>query len=201
MGRFINADGLISTGQGLLGNNMFAYCGNNAVLNCDVSGMRHCAATTVEKEFWYDRYYSCFWQEQVLLEKYNPEPIGKTDNGNVYLVEDLSDVRTDFPGDIIIKDGRNKKKMFVQIQNSALIQEEAIQRQVLSLLDEWERKNPTKWERNTDIEDMLVEWDAHNDIYNFWHNSRCLHVDIDNADKGVSYGEYWWRAIYETLFN
>ena len=28
VGRFINADGYISTGQGLTGYNMFAYCGN-----------------------------------------------------------------------------------------------------------------------------------------------------------------------------
>ena len=32
-GRFINADGYASTGQGIVGNNMFAYCGNNPV-NC-----------------------------------------------------------------------------------------------------------------------------------------------------------------------
>jgi len=31
--RFVNADGYVSTGQGVLGNNMFAYCGNNPV-NC-----------------------------------------------------------------------------------------------------------------------------------------------------------------------
>ena len=37
-GRFINADGYVSTGQGLLGNNMFAYCNNNPVLFCDPSG-------------------------------------------------------------------------------------------------------------------------------------------------------------------
>ena len=30
-GRFINADEFVSTGQGILGNNMFAYCGNNPV--------------------------------------------------------------------------------------------------------------------------------------------------------------------------
>ena len=33
IGRFFNADAFASTGQGLLGNNMFAYCGNNPV-NC-----------------------------------------------------------------------------------------------------------------------------------------------------------------------
>lgn len=38
MGRFISADDYPSTGQGLTGNNMFAYCGNNPVLRMDSSG-------------------------------------------------------------------------------------------------------------------------------------------------------------------
>ena len=37
-GRFINADGLVATGQGLTGNNMFAYCGNNPVNCADPTG-------------------------------------------------------------------------------------------------------------------------------------------------------------------
>ena len=37
-GRFINADNYPSTGQGLLGNNMFAYCGNNPVSRIDSNG-------------------------------------------------------------------------------------------------------------------------------------------------------------------
>ena len=36
--RFINADALASTGQGLLGTNMFAYCMNNPVYYADPSG-------------------------------------------------------------------------------------------------------------------------------------------------------------------
>ena len=38
VGRFINADALVSTGQGLLGNNMFAYCLNNPVNGVDPTG-------------------------------------------------------------------------------------------------------------------------------------------------------------------
>lgn len=38
MGRFINADAFTSTGQGLLGNNMFAYCGNNPIARADHAG-------------------------------------------------------------------------------------------------------------------------------------------------------------------
>ena len=38
MCRFINADSYVSTGQGVLGNNMFAYCRNNPVCRVDISG-------------------------------------------------------------------------------------------------------------------------------------------------------------------
>ena len=37
-GRFINADAYVSTGQGLLGNNMYAYCGNDPVNRVDYTG-------------------------------------------------------------------------------------------------------------------------------------------------------------------
>ena len=38
LGRFLNADSYASTGQGVLGNNMFAYCGNNCVNMHDPDG-------------------------------------------------------------------------------------------------------------------------------------------------------------------
>ena len=38
VGRFINADAYVSTGQGVLGNNMFAYCLNNPVIFIDPCG-------------------------------------------------------------------------------------------------------------------------------------------------------------------
>ncbi|MBO4309180.1 MAG: RHS repeat-associated core domain-containing protein, partial [Clostridia bacterium] len=37
-GRFINADGYVSTGTGLLGYNMYAYCNNNPVMYVDPDG-------------------------------------------------------------------------------------------------------------------------------------------------------------------
>ena len=38
VGRFLNADALLSTGQGVLGYNMYAYCGNNPVCRADSTG-------------------------------------------------------------------------------------------------------------------------------------------------------------------
>ena len=38
IGRFINADAFVSTGQGFVGNNMFAYCANNPILYKDPTG-------------------------------------------------------------------------------------------------------------------------------------------------------------------
>ena len=38
IGRWINSDGYVSTGQGVLGNNMFAYCGKNPVNRVDHTG-------------------------------------------------------------------------------------------------------------------------------------------------------------------
>ena len=45
MGRFISADNYPATGQGFVGNNMFAYCGNNPVLYYDPSGNLGVVAT------------------------------------------------------------------------------------------------------------------------------------------------------------
>ena len=47
--RFLNADAFVSTGQGELGNNMFAYCLNNPVLHSDPYG-----TNPIRKLFCYD---------------------------------------------------------------------------------------------------------------------------------------------------
>ncbi|MDE6020433.1 MAG: RHS repeat-associated core domain-containing protein, partial [Ruminococcus sp.] len=47
VGRFLNADGYISTGQGVLDYNMFAYCGNSPVNRTDSTGHSWVAALLV----------------------------------------------------------------------------------------------------------------------------------------------------------
>lgn len=50
IGRFINADGYASTGQGIIGCNMFAYCSNNPVRYCDSEGSRPMDAMNPSEE-------------------------------------------------------------------------------------------------------------------------------------------------------
>ena len=50
VGRFLNADGFVSTGQGVLGNNMFAYCNNNPVAFSDSTGTRRVGALEKYKD-------------------------------------------------------------------------------------------------------------------------------------------------------
>ena len=44
-GRFINADGYVSTGQGITGYNMYEYCNNNPVMQADYTGALSVPAT------------------------------------------------------------------------------------------------------------------------------------------------------------
>ena len=50
--RFINADTFVSTGQGMLGNNMFIYCGNNPIAYIDHTGMFGLAIMDNSYEKW-----------------------------------------------------------------------------------------------------------------------------------------------------
>ncbi len=54
IGRFINVDALIATGQGILGNNMFAYCRNNPISRKDASGTADISYTQDDETPWDD---------------------------------------------------------------------------------------------------------------------------------------------------
>lgn len=83
--RFINADGYASTGQGIVGTNMFAYCNNNPANYCDESGSYSTYCTlvadsgknshggttpslvncTIGCESFCERYMNAFYEEDV----------------------------------------------------------------------------------------------------------------------------------------
>jgi len=91
MGRFLNADVYTSTGQGLLGSNMFAYCGNNPVMRFDVCG---CAWKDIWKKVReiYNQVVSVQLQQQALdtqirLEQHKIIGDGIKGTYNTYLEE------------------------------------------------------------------------------------------------------------------
>ena len=53
IGRFINADGYVSTGQGVTGYNMFAYCLNNPINRVDYSGDSSTTFATWAASMWW----------------------------------------------------------------------------------------------------------------------------------------------------
>ncbi len=66
--RFINADGLVSTGTGVLGHNMFAYCDNNPVNYSDPTGCcgnPTCVSCNPERKAFVDKRTKKGWYDSV----------------------------------------------------------------------------------------------------------------------------------------
>ena len=72
-GRFINADAFVSTGQDVLGNNMFAYCLNNPINYTDANGFTSEPSTHADS-------CECFLcsLERLLIELAAPDDDGNT---------------------------------------------------------------------------------------------------------------------------
>ena len=47
------------------------------------------------------------------------------------------------------------------------------------------------------LDSMVVEWQAHNGVNALYDNERTRHVDFNRADEGVTYLEFWQRAMGE----
>ena len=56
LGRFLNSDSYASTGQGILGNNMFAYCQNNPIAYVDPLGTMICYTFLGDAHILSDKY-------------------------------------------------------------------------------------------------------------------------------------------------
>ena len=49
------------------------------------------------------------------------------------------------------------------------------------------------WGRTVDS--MLIEWDAHNDVYSWTRHQRVQHTDFDRQDEDTEYWDYWKRGV------
>jgi len=100
VGRFLNADAYTSTGQGILGNNMFAYCGNNPIMRSDPNGEFYapirpgkqffaCEVThtrEVRERYFVYTTYEGLWYEQLYEYVFNDDPsrVLKSDHFSFY---------------------------------------------------------------------------------------------------------------------
>lgn len=201
--RFINADGYISTGQGILGYNMFAYCGNNPVMYTDASGniRSHvvvCSMDDVGSAA--TRYSSSIGNVLVIY-------------GNSFSEDTKQWYANAYPNSIIVFDGRYcsadciKCNPNMQIYNSYTIFSEAQQREILEILVKHDEAYPSRHTWGRTVESMLIEWDMHNDHYNnfAWHVfdfifraetcKSAMHVDFDSDSEGLSKFGLYLKAL------
>ena len=175
--RFINADGYVSTGQGLAGYNMFAYCGNNPVMYRDDFGK---APFHVMVSF---RDGGCSESKSI------------SERLNLY---DSTGSRVE--GMINVKFSPNSKNPSFQIENSAYITNEYEQRLILYYIMTSSYYSQEIYGRT--LESMLVEWKAHNEYYYSDYSSiidkvfslntrnQAKSVDFDYESEGLEEHEY-----------
>jgi len=202
IGRFINADAFASTGQGIIGHNMFAYCGNNPVCRVDPTGT--CYYTT-NGNWTHDA-----WENLGgYVKQEDPGYYAGTTPSDldVYVVPEDNYILPPHSVKIVdrretnysSKTGRNDPNF--QIRDSYKITNRADQVGILSLLRAYDYFHPSvhKWNRGNDMSSLIVEWEAHNFIYKLKNNYHCQHVDLNNEDAGVWYIGFGWRAIISQL--
>ena len=180
-GRFINADGYVSTGQGMLGNNMYAYCNNNPVMFTDPTGelprwaiacivvaavvvtaavttaaviiSNHVKNSNIESDI-----------EDQLQESYTEDEAAKA-------IKDITGKNVKFYDD-------DKGQRIAQIENSFYVMsksERIYAAAVLSRTQGFERSTAS----------IAAEWRVHNVAYviSFGTSSSAMHVDIESKKE------------------
>ena len=180
IGRFINADGYTSTGQGFTGNNMFAYCGNNPILFSDYGGTRYCAAPTVGGESASDRKTSCDWQKQQVLPEKKQTPLDEWEEEGV----------------VFIPSGSGNGG---EIKNSHLITDIAEMNAYASYLM-YESEYASYFSGS--IEGFVFEWESHNIAYFYYKKNgkeekaeAAAHLNVGRTIYDDSHGAATWAML------
>jgi len=208
-GRFINADGLVSTGQGLLSNNMFTYCRNNSINLVDPTGYcSYLGSIHAPRQDCNSAYCP--------TSKYYAQCIGSfaSSTRNVYVIksnqqEYLNEITSQLKkNSVIVVDKRHfsddpNYNQNIQILNSYTISNPFYRRAIIRLVLEYNKINPVEpaWIRTEDS--LVVEWAAHNDghflapgilfITKRDVSENTAHVDFDNKDEDLTYFDYYFK--------
>ena len=202
VGRFINADGYVSTGQGVLGNNMFAYCGNNPVVRVDFGG-----------EHWYFLWLDDLW-ECITAKKNDTKetshdisllaPEKKKPESSTYSKKDVNIYVSGKGGKIESKvnvelmpnhKSGNKPNPNIKIYDSYKIRSTVDQRKILDIImsdSNFDRAVFTRTQNS-----FITEWKIHNRAYDIAFFSPYLQdrfgtVDLDENEMSIFRWDYPW---------
>ena len=219
-GRFINGDGYVSTGQGLLGSNMFAYCLNNPVLYCDLSGTRPGVRYFGNGVVGYNDTGTGRIKKSVPQPTVQPSPTAGpapqstsvptppsikpyssygNRTGSVYIV--TSDKKNEVEKimrdrDILILDERNgSSNPNMKIVQSYTIVYLGYQIEIAQAMIDYNASNPSipAWNR-TSVDSIILEWRLHNFAYDMhYKRDHSADADIDNEDNGKQLWDYIGR--------
>ncbi len=190
VGRFINADGYASTGQGVLGSNMFIYCNNNPVMYKDPSGQFLISALVVGAAvvgmaflFTADSHQTVESHQQqqrkAAEQKYNQNTVnvytpssGKAEKGKVNVLIDKNN-----------KNSAGQSDPNIHIENSYQITDSYEMEAILNVVIASPEYDSNVFPRT--INSYIREWKGHNFMYNIssgsWKN-RAMHVDLNNLE-------------------
>lgn len=93
------------------------------------------------------------------------------------------------------RDGNGAADPNIRVWDSYLITNETEIRDICARILTSEYYDAELYGRTLDS--MAVEWLAHNAVNSFYDNERTRHVDFNRADEGVTYMEFWQRALRE----
>ena len=97
-------------------------------------------------------------------------------------------------GDIFILDSRWDANPDMKIFNSYKVLDSCERSEVLSVLCEYEKNNPSEWDRS--LESMELEWTLHNLGYYFnVKRDSSADVDLDNSDEEIYNNKVLQKAL------
>ena len=104
---------------------------------------------------------------------------GRVFIGSKEYIESLIDIDEN---DILIIDNRDRDDPNMKILSSYKINDYRTRDEILKIIFEYEKKNPSSWKRT--ISSMKLEWFVHNVLYYLnYETKRTRDVDLNNNDE------------------
>ena len=179
--RFISADVLLSTGQGVIGHNAFAYCGNNPIIRADESGCYYRPPRTWVETWTDDEINGGQRMPDKLYRNYLRKIESSNSNGTKRFsqADSQNAINTLFN-----KTGYGEKGVKIDftgaganIDKSYLVDSESVRIEVCLILEQTEGFDRTAG-------NLCAEWVFHNDVYRFI----SFYLFYEQFSPGIHFG-------------